>query len=123
LSTPLLTDASAGEPDRREAEALLAAVLTLMTDHALACCEGHQAAVRQRIAACFLALARAPGLSAASRSVASRLHQRWLPLAAIDASSDVSLSSLSSLSARPTRGEPFHDDNKVLWHTTPELIQ
>lgn len=117
MTANLLINPGATESDRREAETLLAAALTLMTDHAMACCEGHRSAVAQRIAACFLAA----GVGARSRSLALRLHGRWLP-AGGDAPDGPET---SHLAAQPLRGESLHhhDDNKVLWHTTPELIQ
>lgn len=120
MNATLLIDPGAAEPHRREAETLLAAVLSLMTDHALACCDGHRPAVAQKIAACFLALSLSAGLSAGSRSLALRLHARWLPAGRYAQDG----SDTSHLGAQHLRGGPLHhDDNKVLWHTTPELIQ
>jgi hypothetical protein len=116
VSDGLLMDPSACERDRHESGALVKAILSLMTDHALACCDGHRAGVQERIAACFLALSLSSGLTRDSRALALQLHRRWLPAAPDD-------SPVSRLAARPPRGGLLHHDNHVLWHTTPELIQ
>ena len=118
MSAQLLTPSGAAGADQSEADMLLAAVLTLMTDHALACCEGQRAAVATRIAACFLALSRVPGVTARSRSLSMRLHARWLPIAppaAAQTPHPVAQDLRSDSSPR--------NDNKVLWHTTTEFIQ
>ncbi|RZJ24447.1 MAG: hypothetical protein EOO54_09425 [Haliea sp.] len=114
MSAQLLTPSGAAGADQSEADMLLAAVLTLMTDHALACCEGRRAAVATRIAACFLALSRVPGVTARSRSLSMRLHARWLPAAAQNQH--------PGAQEQPGDSSP-RNDNKVLWHTTPEFIQ
>ena len=119
------TENVADSSDRREAEVLLAGALALMTDHAQACCDNHRALVAQKIASSLYTLSRHPAVSNKTRAMALSLHARWMPDPAETGHTDRPDEAASRPNpAHALRGHPIHhDDNRVLWHATPEIIQ
>ena len=94
------------------AEALLAGTLALMTGHAQACCEGQRALMAKKIIANLFMLSRHPGATPPFKAIAANLHPLWVRVLQGPEQPQQAIPSADSF-----------DPHRVLWHTTPEILQ
>jgi len=98
------------------AQALLAGTLALMTGHAQARSEGQCTLLAKKIVANLSMLSRHAGAPPNFRAIAANLHPLWVRV--LQPGLDQPQQGL--LPADPS---DHPDTHRVLWHTTPEILQ
>ena len=131
--------ASSGGDEEYEmpcAEALLAGTLALMTGHAQSCCDDHRDLMARKVATHLSVLSQHPVLSPGFKSMLFKLQTRWAnqkveQMAAPQAFCEPDQRTLrnlagdadSRLSLQVVSAVFELDQQRVLWHKTPETAQ
>ena len=114
------------------AEALLAGTLALMTGHAQSCCDDHRDLMARKVATNLSCLSQHPVLSPGFKSMLLNLQARWANQKAVpQASRALDQRSLRNLAGDADSGLLLQavsavfelDQQRVLWHKTPETAQ
>lgn len=119
-STKPIADATDEEYEMPCAEALLAGTLALMTDHAQSCCEDHRKLMACKVTSNLFVLSQHPMLSPGFKSMLFNLHGRWRQQVQAQAFGQQGGNSQAVAAVSTALNL---DQQRVLWHATPELSQ